>query len=439
MTRRCLILSHGFNMDGRAASQTITDKLPYFLNKRWQLFVLSAVTGKKDSRFSHEQLFAWGPAAFRFDFRHWCAQRLGRGLRYRLFTTLVSTLISPLIVVERALTGLSSQWSWTIPATIRGYIWIKRHNIDLIYSTGGAWSAHLAAWWLKKLTHVRWIAEIHDPLVERISEDDDGLSPRSSREARFRQHLEQKICMDSDACWWFTEGALCYARKRNPALGSKGFYILPGAPPPETRARYCRRTELHIAHFGSLSQSRSLGSLIQSLAQFYTIHPKAVGKIRLHAYGSELDSESKRVVQTSRLTGSVIEHGRLEYNPDSGQSGRDQITALMQTSDFLLLLHGDYETCAEYIPSKLYEYWWANRPVLAITHRNPQLDKLICSISPLNFVCHVHEGNTGTLRLLEFAWQQWNSGSIDQIPGQSPPLTPKDAVDTIERSVTHTQ
>jgi len=111
----------------------------------------------------------------------------------------------------------------------------------------------------------------------------------------------------------------------------------------------------------------------------------------------------------------------------------------MQTSDFLLLLHGNHETCAEYIPSKLYAYWWANRPVLAITHRNPQLDKLICSISPLNFVCHVHEGNTGTLRLLEFAWQQWNSGSIDQIPGQSPPLTPKDAVDTIERSVTHTQ
>jgi hypothetical protein len=29
---RWLILSHAFNMDGRAASQTITDKIPYFLD-----------------------------------------------------------------------------------------------------------------------------------------------------------------------------------------------------------------------------------------------------------------------------------------------------------------------------------------------------------------------------------------------------------------------
>ena len=28
---RWLILSHGFNMDGRAASQIVTDKMPYFL------------------------------------------------------------------------------------------------------------------------------------------------------------------------------------------------------------------------------------------------------------------------------------------------------------------------------------------------------------------------------------------------------------------------
>ena len=37
----------------------------------------------------------------------------------------------------------------------------------MIYSTGGAWSAHLAAYWLKRKTKVSWIAEIHDPLVQR--------------------------------------------------------------------------------------------------------------------------------------------------------------------------------------------------------------------------------------------------------------------------------
>lgn len=419
-------------MDGRASSQTITDKIPYLLKKDWNLFVLSAVTGNRDRRFPHHQLFAWGPAAFRFDFRHWCAFRFGRGLRYRVLTTIVSLFVSPLIIAERTLIGLSSQWSWAIPATIRGYYWIKKYKINLIYSTGGAWSAHLAAWWLKKFTKVHWIAEIHDPLVERASIGDDGKSPRRTREGRFRQHLEQIICTDSDLCWWFTEGALFYARKRNPALGSKGFYVLPGAEPPRILSHYNRRSEIHIGHFGSLSQSRSLGGVIQSLSQFFDLHPEAVGKVKLQVYGSALDSVSQRILRMTHLTDAVIEHGRLEVDPKSGISGRDQIAACMQTSDYLLLLHGDHEVCAEYIPSKLYEYWWAGRPILAITHQNPQMDKMIQSIDPINYVCHSAEGIIGITRLIEYAWAQWKSSNIGQTHNRRTPLSPENAVNQIE-------
>ena len=53
-SRNWLILSHCFNMDGRAASQTITDKLPYFIESGINLYVLSAITGKKDDRFYHK-------------------------------------------------------------------------------------------------------------------------------------------------------------------------------------------------------------------------------------------------------------------------------------------------------------------------------------------------------------------------------------------------
>ena len=73
--RRWLILSHAFNMDGRAASQTITDKIPYFLDAGIEPTVLSSITGIQDERFLHRQFLAWGPAAFRFDFRHWIANQ----------------------------------------------------------------------------------------------------------------------------------------------------------------------------------------------------------------------------------------------------------------------------------------------------------------------------------------------------------------------------
>ena len=44
---------------------------------------------------------------------------------------------------------------------------IDKNKIDLIYSTGGAWSAHCSFYWLKRKTKISWIAEIHDPLVQR--------------------------------------------------------------------------------------------------------------------------------------------------------------------------------------------------------------------------------------------------------------------------------
>ena len=136
-------------MDGRASSQTITDKIPYLLDAGIKPIVFSAITGIKDQRFPHHQFLAWGPAAFRFDFRHWIANKYGRNLFYKISTGLVSLLLAPFIALEKFCLGYSSQWSWAIPAFIHGLTLIRSGKVDLIYSTGGAWSAHLAALWLK--------------------------------------------------------------------------------------------------------------------------------------------------------------------------------------------------------------------------------------------------------------------------------------------------
>jgi len=49
----------------------------------------------------------------------------------------------------------------------------------------------------------------------------------------------------------------------------------------------------------------------------------------------------------------------------------------MNAVDCLLLLHGTIPVCEEYIPSKLYEYLWTQRPILALVWRNPQLQQML--------------------------------------------------------------
>ena len=371
-------------MDGRASSLTITDKIPYLLEAGIKPHVFSAITGIKDSRFPHQQFLAWGPAAFRFDFRHWVANQYGRGLLYKVSTSLVSLLLAPFIALEKSFLGYSSQWSWAMPAYVHGLKLIKDGKVDVIYSTGGAWSAHLAGLWLKKKTGLPWIVEIHDPLVIRKNPNDPGFEKPKNRDAQFRQYLEKQICKYADLAWWFTEGALHYAKVRNPNLNTPnnahGFMVLPGAEPPGglSASRAHQYSDyLDLCHFGSLANDRSLSTILKALVPLFKKFPEARRHIKVHAYGAPLDPLTTEVIKALNFQDVLLAHGRLEKDPVTGKSGRERVVEKMQSADVLILLHGNDEWCAEYIPSKLYDYLWTGRPIWGITHRNPQLDQML--------------------------------------------------------------
>lgn len=413
-----LILSHAFNMDGRAASQTITDKMPHLLNEGIGAIVFSAITGIKDLHSPHRQFLAWGPAAFRFDFRHWIANQYGRGFIYKILTRTVSVFLAPFIGLEKLCLGYSSQWSWAMPAFIHGLRLIKVGKVDLVFSTGGAWSAHLAGLWLKRVTGVTWIAEIHDPLVIRKNPNDHGFERPQNRDARFRHYLEYQLAKYADQVWWFTEGALHYAKIRNPNLNTlnnaHGFIVLPGAEPPgdlSSAKPYIYSDKLNLCHFGSLANDRSLSHILYALAPLLEKYPDARNLIRVHAYGAPLDSLTIAAIQNLRFSDILLTHGRLEKDPITHKSGRERVVEKMQAADVLILLHGNDEWCAEYIPSKFYEYLWAGRPIWGITHRNPQLNKMLLDrgayLSAQNDAVEIEI-------TLEKIWLDWSSQKLIQ-------------------------
>ena len=419
--KRWLILAHGFNMDGRAASLTVTDKIPYLLEAGIEPIVFSAITGIKDQRFPHYQFLAWGPSGFRFDFRHWVANKFGRGLFYKVTTRTISLLLTPLIAIEKLCLGYSSQWSWALPAFIHGWRLIKAGKVDMVYSSGGAWSAHLAGIWLKKVTGIELISEVHDPLVIRKSPNDQGFEIPKNRDARFRHALEGQLCKYSDYLWWLTEGALHYAKVRNSNLNTAGnahgFVVMPGAEPPgasnaKTRHQYSQH--LNLCHFGSLAKDRSLSVVLKALDVLLRKHPEARSIIRIHAYGAPLDVLTMKCVEDLGFGDVLVAHGRLEQDPVSGQSGRERVAEKMQQADVLILLHGKGEECAEYIPSKLYDYLWAERPIWAVTHRNPQLNEML---GTRNNYLSASDDESGIAMTLEKIWLDWQQKKLNQVTG----------------------
>lgn len=418
-----LILSHGFNMDGRASSQTITDKVPFLRAKGFDLTVLSAVTGLKDADIDHLQLLPWGPSGLRFDLRHLLRLRIGQGALYRVLMFAASLLLLPAIVLERLVLGLQSQWSWALPAFVRGYFFLRRHPDCIVYSTGGAYSAHLAASWLKRWLGVRWIAEIHDPMVR------PGEVPRT-RDERFQARLESTICTQADHVWWFTNGALASAQHRNPQLASRGFVVLPGANPPVVKAQYVRGDQMVFAHFGSLSDTRTLAPFFEGLNTFLALNPSFRSTIRVEVYGASLDRESSQVLERTGLKTLVSSMGRLEACAETGLSGRERVVKRMHEVDCLLLMHGMIAECPEYIPSKLYEYFWSRRPVLALTWRNEQLDALVREHGGVVASTDDHEAVVSAIACV---YADWQAGALDAKSQLAQPLGVGQAVDKILR------
>ena len=423
--RRWLILSHAFNVDGRAESVTITDKMPHLMAAGVKPVVLSSVMGARDTRFPHQQLLPWGPAGLRFDLRHLLARRWARGLMYRVLTLFVSIVLAPFIAIERLVGGLRSQWSWALPAAARGVALIRRGEVDLVYSTGGVFSAHLAGLWLKRRTGCRWIAEVHDPLVF-------PGSPLKSRQERFLARLEGHLCREADLVWWFTDGALAAARARHPELGTRGIVVLPGAEPPVVHTAYERGARCVLGHFGSLSPTRSFAATLRALASLLARRPELREVLRLEVYGSALDPVAAQLMGSLALGDVVTPFGRLELDPATGLSGRARVMQRMQQVDVLLMLHGDTAECPQYIPSKLYEYFWARRPVLALTHRNPQLDALVRAhggwVAPSTDAPAVEAA-------LEAVVERWRAGPMPDVA--VPPVTVADAVARIMSAVDH--
>lgn len=366
-----LVLSHAFNMDGRAASQIMTDKIPHLLAAGVTPIVLSAVTGRRDPVLEHHQLLAPSPAGLRFDLRHWLTLRIRNRLLLRLAKSAVQLVLLPFYLVERVLLPVENNWSWFIPAYLRGLRLVRERHPALIYSCGSPSSGHLAAYLLKRKTGLPWLCEVQDPLVHKDY-------PGGWGKRRWAEFLEKRICGHADVAWWFTPAALERARQRHPELGERGRMIHPAADPPNrAKIPYRKGATFVLAHFGSLSPTRNLTQILPAMATVLQARPEYRAVLRLRTYGAGWDAVSAAALRDFPCPEAIEKMGRLESDPATGKSGRERVLDAMDTCDALLLLHGVDGFTEEYFPSKAYEYLWSQRPILGLIRRNPTAAEIL--------------------------------------------------------------
>lgn len=359
-SERWLIFSYFSNVDGMACAQHLDDRLPWLRKLGMVPILVSGVCGERWPDLVHCQVPSVAPSGIRFECRHWLRRRIGRPWLRKTAGFLLTLPCLPFYLLEKLIVDLDSQWSWFLLAARRGRRLCREYHPSVIYSTGGAPSAHLAAALVSRCTNIPWVAEFQDPLIY------PGLR-RSRRAIKLYAWLEKLVARRASRVVFLTETARRSFVQRTQAP-DKGCVIYPGADAEKLpRLPYAKGETCCFAHFGTLAGSRNLSSFLQALDNLLQSCPAWQTQVQVHLYG-HLDDAMRDLIRKFRYPSMIINHGRVS---------RQEALSAMVKSDVLLLVQNAGEVSAETIPSKLYEYAFASRPILGLIDENQELRSIL--------------------------------------------------------------
>jgi len=354
-----LIISYFANEGGMACSHHIDDRLSFFAKNKIAVTLLTSSCVKRLSLVKHIRIPCISPSGIRFEVRHVLKRKNYPVFKFKLLETLLLLPVLPLYFIEKLLYRIDTTWWWFPLAFLRGYFQCMKCRPDVIYSTGGPISAHIVSALLSEVTKIPWIAEFQDPLVH-------SYCARSSLEFRLTTWAEKFICSRANKIVFLTSEALRRTFERT-GNNDNGVVVYPGAPEMKTQsAPYCLGDYLNFVHLGSLGGSRNLASFLEALCALVSESPDMRGKIRLSLLGS-FDKNVKKQIEAFPYEEMLMVYGRVT---------REKSVEEMKKSDVLLLIQNLDPISSETIPSKVYEYFHARRPIFGLLYDNDELAEM---------------------------------------------------------------
>lgn len=408
MKRRWLIISYFVNIDALAPSHHIDDRLPFFKKRGIDVHLLSSPCGAKYHSLLHTRILSLAPSGIRYEVRHLLRRRIKSKTWFKFWETILLLPVYPFYFVEKALLRLDSTWSWFITATVAATVLSLRKKPEIIYSTGGPVSAHIAAMAASLFFKVPHIAEFQDPLVHKYA------APGKT-ERLFIKGVERLVLRYAVSAVFLTKQAAKNASARNPQAKSiKAIYA--GSVSREDNIPYEKTKRFDISHFGSLGGSRNPDYFFKALKLLFHNHPDLKDSFRLNLYGNN-----------SREVSRHIENFLYKIVNVNGKVKRHEAIESMFRADVLLLLQNTDDVSFETIPSKVYEYFHTGRPILALVYRNMELQAML---EEMGHIVVQADDESAIERGLETYMERWRQNQLQSFSVKSP-YTVERAVDEL--------
>jgi glycosyltransferase involved in cell wall biosynthesis len=256
-----------------------------------------------------------------------------------------------------AATARPDRWiSWKFDAVRRGMRMIREFQPQAIWTTYPIATAHVIGAELQRRSGLPWIADFRDPMAQ------DGY-PADPATWRQFSAIERAALEHAHLATFTTPGAVRTYRERYPAAAERCVLLENGydeesfaaAAAESATAEPLNPGMLTLLHSGVVyPHERDPNALFAALASLNETHRHVPFRIRFRAAGNE--------TQFSRLAERYAVAERIEFLPPLPYKAA---LAEMLRADGLLVLQA--ANCNDQIPAKVYEYFRARRPIVALT------------------------------------------------------------------------
>ncbi len=273
-------------------------------------------------------------------------------------------------LVSTNTTSLLSRLLPTEPALLYGpHAWhevqrcIEREQPDVLFTTSYPFSAHLLGLAAKQKYGVRWVADFRDPWTLHWSHDHKSRVTR-----RIENALEASIMKHADVVTVTTESLQKAYQNRYPSARNK-LHCVRNSFDDQVQQNPVDvdRSPVRLVHFGHVyGGARSLAPVLHALAKLRRVHHWTERDVVLENYGRFSADDLALAEQLG-----VRAHVQIQQTV-----GYAEGIASLQRAALLLLPTWQTEHGPLFLPAKLYDYLYANRPILALGS-NPELAQIL--------------------------------------------------------------
>lgn len=236
---------------------------------------------------------------------------------------------------------------------------LEKEMFDVLITTGPPHSLHLIGLELQKSVGVKWIADFRDPWTE-IGYQKKLKLTQSSRQKHL--NLESEVLKKADhiiTTSHTTKVEFESKTTRPIRVITNGFDKL--------QEKSITSEDFEISHIGSLLSGRSPDILWKAIAEIVEDDPAFKNKLKIRLAG-KISSEVKE---------SIEELGLQKYLQIEGYVSHKQALEMQNRASILLLLEIDSVETRGIIPGKIFEYFAAKKPILAIGPENWEAGKMV--------------------------------------------------------------